>query len=188
MWNNQPSLPESDPLTTVPTETPTALSDQTAAPNASELKLILFVPNEDARLDRKILPSDIKLEASAESATNRTQQKAKIATAAVQKLLQTAPEDFPAGTQLVAPAQIKGGVLELNFNEKFTDPSFWQGSARVLSSLQAITHTAVESKNQISGSEADGVRFLVDGKRIEILGELDMSDPVQIDETMVSKS
>jgi len=83
---------------------------------------------------------------------------------------------FPPGTTLQG-ASLAGGVLALNFNASFADANFWQGSARTTAALDALALSVAGTKNQISGGEADGVRFLAEGKPLQTLGEMDLSKP-----------
>ena len=134
--------------------------------------LILFVPDENGELKKRTVP----LERSLPSGSAQ-EKKETLATRALQTLMEEARGDFPAGSELEGGVRIVGGVATVDFNRAFAEPNFWQGSARTIATLDAVTMTVKESKNQISGSEKDSVRFLIEGKPITELGGIDLSEP-----------
>ena len=136
----------------------------------SEAQLVFFTPDDSGNMKKRTLPPSGDIPKDARAA------KEKLSAQAVQALLQAAPEVFPPGTTLQG-ASLAGGVLALNFNASFADANFWQGSARTTAALDALALSVAGTKNQISGGEADGVRFLAEGKPLQTLGEMDLSKP-----------
>jgi hypothetical protein len=139
--------------------------------------LILFIPDQDGQLKRRTVslgeavPSDVKA------------AKEKLATLALRTLMDEAPDNFPSGAQMQGGVRIQGEVPTVSFNRAFTDPSFWQGSARTLATLDSIALTVKETKNQFPGDERDSIRILVEGKAVSVIGEMDLSEPYQPSET-----
>lgn len=153
---------------------PTAEPDETALkPSAasSKHKLILFVPDDDGVLQKKTFDASGTLPSDPRAA------KEALASQAVKQLMQSTPETFPRGAALLGGVAIKDDVATLNFNRAFADASFWQGEMVTFSALDALAATVQSTKDQLSGSEADGVRILVEGKPLLNLGEADLSQP-----------
>ena len=77
----------------------------------------------------------------------------------------------------------------LNFNSAFTNSAFWQGSTRTLASVYALVNTALESQKTVAGQSGRGeVIFLIEGRPVSALGELDTSEPLATDLKMVAKT
>jgi spore germination protein GerM len=151
--------------------------------------MVLFLPDENAQLKRKVLPAPFPALPASEfsDARKRSAWQEKLATSTVQKLLQTAPQDFPAGARLSSPVVLKGDVLDLNFNSAFAQSQFWQGSARTLSSVYSLVNSVSNTAGQSGlAPTKPKVRFLIDGKPIEVLGELSMDEPLEADMKLVA--
>jgi hypothetical protein len=157
----------------VPPEEPEEAVGASPQPSAaqSKHKLILFVPDDDGVLQKKTVDPSGTLPSDPRAA------KEALASQAVKQLMQSAPETFPRGAALLGGVAIKDNVATLNFNRAFADASFWQGELVTFSALDALAATVQSTKDQVSGSEADGVRILVEGKPLLNLGEADLSQP-----------
>jgi len=154
----------------IPRETPEPVVNATPA----EYSHKLFVPNDNGELVARQVEGEMILPADPQEA------RAVQARATVQELMQAAPEDFPAGTQLHG-AKAEGETIQLDFNDKFTQRDFWQGSARTMATIYAIVNSVTAS---VDG--AQNVQFLVDGHPIELLGEMDASEPFEPKDEMVA--
>jgi len=152
-------------------------SGQAAAPHSnplsdsfSEPQLVFFVPDDNGNMKKRTLPprGDIPREAGA--------AREKLATQAVQALMQAAPDIFPPGTALQS-ISVASGVASLNFSSAFAKPDFWQGSALTRATMDALAMTVAGTGSQIAGDKSEGVRILVEGKPLPTLGEMDLSTP-----------
>jgi hypothetical protein len=104
----------------------------------------------------------------------------------VELLVDKYPEHFPAGTEVLDDGKVQGDVVTLNFNKAFEQPDFWQGSARTLTTVYSIVNT-VSAYGTETNKSTPKVRFLVEGKPVDVLGELDVSEPLQPDTSLVKK-
>ena len=75
-------------------------------------------------------------------------------------------------------------VVEANFNDKFAQPDFWQGSTQTQMTVYSLVNTLAAVDNP---EKQVRVRFLVEGKPVEFLGELDAKDPFEPDMALVAK-
>lgn len=135
--------------------------------NTEEVSLTLFVPNDDAMLEKQT-QNDVK---------STSTHFADLAKSAFSLLLQKAPDNFPQGTQLLDVKTGEDGTAILNFNSRFNDPSFWHGSALTLMATYSIvnTITAIPADD----FKAQQVQFQVEGKPLAVLGQLDVLDPLK---------
>ncbi len=148
----------------------TTSSGNPLSPSFSEAQLIFFTPDDNGNMKKRTIPPSGDISKDPQAA------KEKLSAQAVQALMQAAPDIFPPGTTLQG-VSMQGGVATLNFNSAFSKPDFWQGSALTKATLDALALTVAGTKDQISGSEADGVRIAVEGKPLQTLGEMDLSAP-----------
>lgn len=141
-----------------------------------DTQLTLFVPNDNAMLEKQTVPAT---ESTSASFTD-------LAKYAISLLLKKAPDVFPAGTQLLDVKTGDNGTAILNFNSKFNDSSFWHGSALTLMG----TYSVVNTITAISADDfkAQQVQFQVEGKPLAVLGELDVQDPLKPDMQWVQKN
>jgi hypothetical protein len=160
----QNSVPPA-PLVAVP-ETPDATPRATAGA-ATEYSYTLFVPDDNGDLVRRNRQEKIALPA------DPTQAREVQARRATETLLKDAPDDFPPGAQL-RDVKAKGATIQLDFNDKFTQPDFWQGSTRTLATIYALVNTVAAST-----PETKSVQFLVEGHPVEVLGEMDAAEPFE---------
>lgn len=189
-----PAPIETQPATEpTPQTSPTARSAVTkpTAPSSTTkpkpIQLILFVPDDNGRLQRKMAASNLPpLQPDKLDAKMRDVVQAKVATLALERMMQQAPTDFPSGAKMRAPIVLKDGVARIDFNANFADPNFWQGETRVLASTQAIAHTVSGTLKAVGATQNNGVQLLVEGKPLEVLGELEVSEPIVPDAKMVS--
>jgi spore germination protein GerM len=102
-------------------------------------------------------------------------------------LFKKAPENFPPGTKLIDSPKLDGDAVRVNLSKEFQTPEFWQGSTQTQMTVYSIVNTvaAVESGDDTKPLK---VLFLVDGKPVDVLGELDVSEPLEPDMTLVAKS
>jgi hypothetical protein len=159
----------------------------TRSATAKPIQLVLFVPDDNGRLQRKSVPSNLPPFNAGEltDAGQLEKVQAKAATLALERLMQQSPADFPNGAKMRAPIVLKNGVAHVDFNSNFADPDFWQGSARILASTQAIAQTVSGTMKPLGEAPKGGVQLMIDGKPLDVLGDLDVSEPIQPDNKMV---
>jgi hypothetical protein len=165
-----------------PQPKPTPQSTPTAEGTA--VKLTLFVPNENGELQRSVV-TDPKL-SSNNLPTAPDSAFSVLAADSLKWLFKKAPENFPTGTKLLTPPKLEDNVVRLNLSKEFQQPDFWQGSTQTLMTVYSIVNTvaAVEAGD----TKPIKVQLLVEGKPIDVLGELDVSEPLEADTTLVAKS
>lgn len=145
-------------------------------PEKKQVSITLYVPNENAMLERR--PFELELTNS-----SHFSDLAKIAFAT---LMKKAPYNFPKGTKLLNVTTKDDGTALLDFNSNFTDPSFWQGSATTMMGTYSIVNTITALPTE--DFKAQQVQFLVEGKPIAVLGELDVQDPLKPDMQWLQKN
>lgn len=102
--------------------------------------------------------------------------------AALDALLNTAPTSktlqnlFPAGTKLRG-VTVKNGIAYVDFNQAFAKKV--PGSYTQLMMVNAVVATLTENP------EVKKVQFLVEGKKLTVLGQLDMADPLTRNQTLL---
>ena len=166
---NQPPTPVLNTAGTVP------LPSNNTPSNAEDVALTLFIPNDNAMLERHTVTG-------ASPSTHFTD----LAKSAFSLLLQKAPESFPAGTQLLNVTTNPDRTAILNFNSQFTEPSFWQGSARTMMTTYSIVNTITALP--ADDFSAQQVQFQVEGEPLVVLGELDVQDPLKPEMQWVQKN
>ena len=87
---------------------------------------------------------------------------------------------IPREARLASSVRVEKGVAFVNFNREF-QTKHWGGSAGELMTVYSV----VNSLTELEGIQA--VVFLVEGERLETLGHLDLTRPVDRSENMVSK-
>jgi spore germination protein GerM len=145
-------------------------------PNKKQIELTLFIPNDNAMLEKH----------SVEDSHGTSAHFADLARNAFSLLLEKAPANFPAGTKLLDVKTNNNGTDVLNFNSKFSDSNFWHGSALSLMGTYSIVNTITALP--ADDFKAQRVQFLVEGKPITVLGELDVHDPLEPDMQWVQKN
>jgi hypothetical protein len=145
-------------------------------PDKKSISLTLFVPNENAMLEKH----SFNLE---DSTSAHFTDLAKVAFAA---LMKKAPYNFPKGTELLDVKTKENGTAILDFNSKFADASFWQGSATTMMGTYSIVNTITALP--ADDFKAQQVQFLIEGKPIAVLGELDVQDPLKPDMQWLQKN
>ena len=101
-------------------------------------------------------------------------------------VVQATPELFPPGTR-VKSVEV-GSVREpaqVDFNAAFAKPDFWNGELKTQMAVYSIVNTL---SPVMSGKGRNvPVQILVEGKRIETLGEFDASDAIEPDFSLNAK-
>jgi hypothetical protein len=198
MWQDwrTPDRPSTPPQvdnggdTIVPTPPPVATPRPKPTPrptpstNGTPVKLTLFVPNENGELQQSVVTDPALL--NTELPTAPSTHFSVVAATALRLLLKKAPENFPTGTKLLAAPKLEDDVVRLNLSKEFQQPEFWQGSAQTQMTVYSIVNTvaAVESGD----TKPVKVQLLVEGKPLDVLGEFDVSEPMEPDMTLVAKS
>jgi len=167
-------------IETLPTPLPlvaaTPLAEETPKPPPSgkqEYSFTLFVPNDAGDLVKRQSKDEIVLPADPQQA------RAAQAKHVVAELMKAAPDDFPKGARLLKTSA-EGPTVKLDFNDAFTAQSFWQGATRTTVTIYALVNTVVAST-----PETKNVQFLVNGKPVEVLGEMDAAEPFQRKDELV---
>ena len=163
--------------------TPTAASTRTApTPTVVPKKtaVTLFVPTGDGDLKKVALST-----ASLPPETN------KAARQLVALLMEKSPKIFPKGTAILdLPKDFSTDdkVIAVNFNKALLQDGFWHGESKTGAAVYAVVNTISQyGKEEKSKKDAPlKVRFLVEGKPLQSLGEFDLSDPLEPDMSLVN--
>ncbi|HEX8550764.1 MAG TPA: GerMN domain-containing protein [Abditibacteriaceae bacterium] len=150
-------------------------------------RLEILFPNDDAKLVRKTIDVPDVMLSPERIAANRTQLQETLITRALQRLLKDAADYFPQGSALVA-VKMKGGIVDVNLNAAYAANAEGWSSAETTTRVMSIVNTAIATKQQVSGSESDSVRLLINGKGVETMGPLDTSEPIEADNSVVAKA
>jgi len=145
-------------------------------PDKNAHSLTLYIPNENAMLEKHPL----KLE------DGTSTHFADLSKLAFSTLMQKVPYNFPKGTKLLHVKTGDNGIAILDFNSNFNDASFWHGSSTTLMAVYSIVDTITTLP--ADDFKAQQVQFLIEGKPIAVLGELDMQDPLKPDMQWVQKN
>jgi hypothetical protein len=165
-------------LRTTPKSIPTPKVD--VAPAMLPPKLTLFVPNDNAELERKTVDNPVT-----KSSGSPDKDFVKVADAALALLEKRVPNLFPAGS-FVGSVQRDGDVVSVNLSRKWYEmPKWTQGTSNAILAQDAIVNTLTSAAQDESNSIK--VRFLQDGKPAELLGELDLTEPVSANTDTVAK-
>lgn len=155
--------------TPLPTEAP-----KPATGGKTEYSYTLFVPDDNGDLVKREAKDEVVLPADPQQA--RAAQAQHVVTA----LMKAAPDDFPKGAQLLK-THVSGATVQLDFNEAFTQSDFWQGSARTMATIYALVNTVAAST-----PDTKDVQFLVNGKPVELLGEMEAATPFEPKKELVA--
>lgn len=145
-------------------------------PDKKPTSLTLFIPNENAMLEKHTLQIE----------GNTSTHFADLSKFAFSTLMKKAPYNFPKGTELLDVKTKDDGTAILDFNSKFADAKFWQGSATTMMGTYSIVNTITALP--ADDFKAQQVQFLIEGKPIAVLGELDVQDPLKPDMQWLQKN
>ncbi len=177
---------------------PASATEPPAGFAAAKIDRVLFVPDDNGDLKKVVVKDDYP-----GPTTAWPDYYGKMSAHLVNNLLFAKfPQDFPPGSKVVEPARVEGDVVTINFNKEFPRPEFWQGETKTLAAIYSIVNTVValgsEAKQQTAtppgakpgaaggtGGEYK-VRFLIEGKPIQTLGEFDTGEPLESDPGMVA--
>jgi len=150
------------------------------ASNLLPKKLTLFVPNDDAKLERVQIVNTVQT-----SDGDPFNDYVRMADVAVKALEKRAPELFPAGSYL-APVTREGDLVSINFASKWYQMPLWtQGSANATLAQESIVNSL--AMIEPIRSRTINVQFLQDGKIATTLGEIDLKDPLTANIPPVAK-
>lgn len=167
-----------DNATNVVTPTPASTrATPTVAPKKAAA--ILFVPDGSGDLKKVSLQS-----------APLSPEPDKAARQLMQLLMEKSPGIFPKGTQVLeVPKDFSGDkkTVAINFDKAFLQDGFWQGESKTGAAVYAVVNTISQSApSEKSAKDAPvKVRFLVEGKPLQSLGEFDLSDPLEPDMSLV---
>lgn len=171
--------------------TPPASTRTSPAPSATpnKVSVYLFVPDENGKLKGVLAKADDY----SSPPIYDVHYYGKMAEQLVSLLIQKSPRDFPKGARALDASKFQTDkeIIAVNFNKAFADPNFWQGETQTRVTIYAIVNTVVQYgilETHSVGEKTPGrVRFLIEGKPIQTLGEFDVSDPLAPDMTLVAK-
>lgn len=180
--DNAVATPRPRPTPT-PKPKPTPQPTPRPKPAAAPVKLTLFVPNENGELQRSVVTHPDLLNSELPTATDTAFSV--LAAGSLGLLFKKAPENFPPGTKLLGSPKLEGDVARVNLSKEFQQPEFWQGSTQTQMTVYSIVNTVAAESDDTKPVK---VQFLVEGKPIDVLGELDVSEPLEPDMTLVASS
>lgn len=132
----------------------------------------ILVPGDDEKLHEKPFKNDISAKGGANLPSVYTRW--------INAVVQATPELFPPGTRVQS---VKVGSdaepAQVSFNQAFSKPEFWNGETKTKMAVYSIVNTL--SPVMAGKGRNVPVQILVDGKRIETLGEFDTSDAIEPD-------
>lgn len=139
----------------------------------------ILVVGDDAKLHQKpfknVLPANNGANLSA------------IHTAWINAVIAAEPTMFPAGTRVKS---VKVGSdaepAIVDFNAAFNAPDFWQGETKTKLAIYSIVNTLAPVMSPKGRDVA--VQITVEGKRLQTLGEFDISDAIPADYSLNSSS
>ncbi len=176
---NQPSQIESAPQDISNLATPRATRTPDSSPKPTPIPTIeysiptsILVAGEDEKLHKKPFKNTLPEKNGANLPA--------IYRSWISAVIQAEPAMFPAGTK-VKSVQVKGGAEPaiVDFNAAFNAPDFWQGETKTKLAIYAIVNTLAPILAP-KGSNVP-VQITVEGKRLQTLGEFDLSDPIAPD-------
>lgn len=146
-------------------------------------QVVLYVPNDQAELTRQPISLDKlgvgKLEGGLEKNFET------VGKAALNRIFTKYPAYFPAGTR-VESLKKTGNEVTLDLPADFATSPLWEkGDSFGLVASNSIVNTlaAVAGDGTLAPIK---VRFLSGGKSFEVLGQIDMTDPLEPNPTPVS--
>lgn len=99
--------------------------------------------------------------------------------AALNQILVLAPQFYPKGTKILG-FKDAGAHYEINLNAAFNNEDFWSknGAKTTELALYALTNTAgqIEDGSGVPTPDGHPVALLLEGKKLDVLGEFDLSD------------
>jgi spore germination protein GerM len=105
--------------------------------------------------------------------------------ATLKALVETSPQDktmqnvFPKGTKVLG-VNVKNGIATVNFSKEFTTKT--DGEYTTLLMVNAVVNTLTQYP------EIKKVQFLAEGEKIEVLGQVDLAEPLSRNETFIKKT
>jgi len=162
-----------------PTTAPTA--PKTAATKIKVPdKLTVFVPDDNAVLQRQVVDNPF------DEYLGSGDQYEMVAGMSLNMLTRKAPDLFPQGS-FIGSVQREGNLVKVNLSKKwYAMPQWNQGSSFAMLAQDSIVNTLAAADAGKSG--AIKVQFLQDGKPAQLLGELDMSEPLSPSKDLVAGS
>ncbi len=154
------------PKQDVGTAAASVFSPDTKQAKAQMTKVILYYPD---KMGKKLIASEKMIEVSKNKDTFYENT--------LKALLQPPAKDkgikiMPKGTQILSAKLGKDKVLNIDFNQAFVK-NFGGGGANSIMLIGSIVDTMTQFK------EISAVRFYVEGKRLETLGDYDLTEPVK---------
>jgi hypothetical protein len=189
MWRvpNEFTLPPTDDTSRPskpkpkPHHTPgTVAKAPTAAPKLPA-KVTVFVPDDDARLQPQTIVNPVS-----KSSGDSGKDYLKVADAALKALAKKSPDLFPPGS-FIGPVQREGDLVKVNLSRKWYEMPQWnQGASFATLAQDSIVDTLAAADGK--SPSPIKVQFLQEGKPAELLGELDLSEPISPNTDSVDKS
>lgn len=137
------------------------------------VSITLYLPNANAMLEKHVVEANV------------SQHFKPLAKKAIALMMEKSPDNFPTGTKLLDVETGTNDVATINFNENFTDNSFWQGSARTMMTVYSIVNTIADLS--ADDFNAQKVKIVVNGESPEVLGALEVNDPLTPDMQLVAQ-
>ena len=184
------AIPTPSQLVPAPAQTPGAATPAATIAEAQikPVPLVIFTLNDDALLDRKT-PTAMLPPASAQLKTDAPARASWLASSgatALSALMQDTPSDWPKGT-LLRSVKVADNNFQVDFNSAFNQSGAWQGSALVTGVTQSIAWTLDGVRRGLAKAVSTeiapmNVRLSVEGKPLQLLGELEIGSKLTPDE------
>ena len=139
----------------------------------------IWVVGDDAQLHQKPFKNNVPANGGANLAAIRT--------AWINAVIAAESTMFPPGTR-VQSVQVGNDAepATVDFNAAFNTPNFWSGETKTRLAIYSIVNTLAPVMSP-KGRDVP-VQITVDGKRLQTLGEFDVSDPIAPDYSLNSSS
>jgi len=151
-------------------------------PGAKPVRYYLYIPTPDGNFKARVEADSKRKFARAEGVDKGVKWSEEAAHEALKRLLKATPQSFPPGTKMISRYTRFGGPPTIYLNRAFLNATWWENSARGRAAIYALTNTATHTKERVwSSSDEESLRFFVEGKPIEKLGAMDLSEAIESD-------
>jgi hypothetical protein len=168
-----------------PTRPPTA-HGATPQPAAARQEYVIYVPDADAMLHKRVVSKDEKPIAPPTDTAAFAAWYQKHALRALTILLKESNSIFPPGTT-VPTVELRGDTVNVDFKPGFETAHAWDSEKIAQLAVYSVVNTLSDASLNPDGKQRK-VQLLVGGKPRDVLGELDISTPLDPNRELVAPS
>ncbi len=163
----------------------------TPAPQKMPSQPVILVPGEDEMLHRRPTNPNLLIKAPKMPTNSKTIGNMGGITA-LEQLFVAAPQYFPQGTEVedLTLEQTETGIniAHVSLNATFWNSDYWAMDSRPFLTIQAIAHTLAGFYRQNGVGDDFQILLLRNGQSPGALGQYDVTDPIPLDASVLSKS